>query len=323
MKSVWARASLALTIKPHAICASICVDLCVSVFICVHAGYLGEAHAGLESALMSQSVVAIIPARYASTRLPGKPLLDLAGKPMILRVVERAKLCSTISRVIVATDDERVYTVVTRAGEEAMMTSPDHRTGTDRLAEVAAKIDADFIVNVQGDEPLIDPATVEAAIAPLIQQPSIVMSTTCEPLHTAEDVLNPNVVKVTLDLNGFALSFSRNPIPFPRAAVTEHGALAVALAARPELLRLYRKHTGLYVYARDFLIDYALLAPTPLEQAEALEQLRALEHGIKIKVVQVAHASIGVDTPEDLERVRHLLGTANGQDLQDRQDEEN
>jgi len=256
---------------------------------------------------MEQKVIAIIPARYASSRLPGKPLLDIAGTPMILRVVNRAKQSASINRVIVATDDQRVFQTVVNAGEEAVMTSPDHPTGTDRLAEVAAKLDAGIIVNVQGDEPLIESATIDAAIEPLLADQSIVMSTTCEPIESAEDALKSNVVKVVIDREGFALYFSRHPIPFPRLAVLEHGSVEAALEAQPELLKLYHKHTGLYAYRRDFLLTYARMPSTPLEQMEALEQLRALEHGYKIKVVAVTHRSIGVDTPEDLELVRRLI----------------
>jgi len=262
---------------------------------------------------MNPTVIAIIPARYASTRLPGKPLVDIAGKPMIVRVAERARQVLSISRVIVATDDQRVFDAVVAHNHEVMMTSPDHRTGTDRLAEVAAKLDAEIIVNVQGDEPLIEPATIEAAIAPLLADPSIVMSTTAEPIESAEDLTNPNVVKVVTDRDGFALYFSRNPIPFPRGAVQAHGSIEAAIAAEPDLLKPYSKHTGMYVYRREFLLSYAKLPPTPLEQSELLEQLRALEHGHRIKVVCVAHRSIGVDTPEDLERVRLIFR----QDLQD------
>jgi len=256
---------------------------------------------------MKHKVVAIIPARYASTRLPGKPLIEIAGKPMILRVVERAARAASINRVIVATDDERVFQAVADAGVEVVMTAPDHATGTDRLAEVAAKLDAGIIVNVQGDEPLIEPETIEAAVAPLLADRSIVMSTTCEPIESVEDALKSNVVKVVVDRDSFALCFSRNPIPFPRAAVMEYGSIKAALRARPELLRTFNKHTGLYAYRRDFLLTYAKLPPTPLEQSEMLEQLRALEHGYKIKVVGVTHRSIGVDTPEDLKLVRRMI----------------
>jgi len=262
---------------------------------------------------MNPGVIAIIPARYASTRLPGKPLLDIAGKPMIVRVAERARQVLSINRVIVATDDCRVFDAVAAHNQEVIMTSPDHRTGTDRLAEAASKLDAEIIVNVQGDEPLIDPATIEAAIAPLLADASIVMGTTAEPIESAADLTNPNVVKVVTDAQGFALYFSRNPIPFPRAAVQAHGSIEAAIAAEPDLLKQYSKHTGMYVYRREFLLDYARLPATPLEQLELLEQLRALEHGHRIKVVRVAHRSIGVDTPEDLERVRIIFR----QDLQD------
>lgn len=256
---------------------------------------------------MSPTIVAIIPARYASTRLPGKPLIDIAGTPMILAVVKRARAVPSIARVIVATDDERVLNTVQAAGEEAVMTSSDHRTGTDRLAEVAARLDAEIIVNVQGDEPLIEPSTIEAALAPLRTDSSIVMSTTCEPIGSAEALLDPNVVKVVVDREGFAVYFSRHPIPFPRAAVIEYGSLENALRARPQLLQLYSKHTGLYAYRREFLLTFTGLPSTPLEETEALEQLRALEHGYKIKVAPVTHRSIGVDTPEDLERIRQAL----------------
>jgi 3-deoxy-manno-octulosonate cytidylyltransferase (CMP-KDO synthetase) len=259
---------------------------------------------------MNETVVAVIPARYASTRLPGKPLLDIAGKPMILHVVERARACARIQRVIVATDDARVYDVVAAAGGEARMTSPDHRTGTDRLAEVAATLDAAWIVNVQGDEPLIEPATIEAALAPLLADPSIEMGTTSEPIESAADLVNPNVVKVVTDAAGFALYFSRQPIPFPRTEAAAFGSIESALRARPDLLTRYARHTGLYVYRRDFLLRFAALPPTPLEQLELLEQLRALEHGCRIKVVRVAHRSLGVDTPEDLALVRRCLAGA-------------
>ncbi|MEK7829786.1 MAG: 3-deoxy-manno-octulosonate cytidylyltransferase [Acidobacteriota bacterium] len=261
---------------------------------------------------MKPEVVAIIPARYASTRLPGKPLLDIGGKPMVVRVAERARQVASINRIIIATDDQRIFDAVVAAKEElscleVMLTSPDHQTGTDRLAEVAAKLDAEIIVNVQGDEPLIEPATIEAAIAPLLADSSIVMSTTSEPIESTADLLNPNVVKVVTDPAGFALYFSRSLIPFPRSAVQAHGSIEAALAARPELLNGYAKHTGMYVYRREFLLNYAKLPPTPLEQSELLEQLRVLEHGYRIKVVKVAHRSIGVDTPEDLERVRRIF----------------
>lgn len=259
---------------------------------------------------MGESVVAIIPARYESTRLPGKPLLEIAGLPLILHVVNRVRQVPSLERIIVATDDERIRAVVESAGVEAVMTSHTHRTGTDRLAEVAAQLDAEIIVNVQGDEPLIEPATIEAAIAPLLADSCLQMATTAEPLGTVEDLLSPHVVKVVTDLNGMALYFSRHPIPYPRAAVLAAGNLPAALAGEQELVGRYWKHTGLYVYRRQFLLRFSRLTPTPLEESESLEQLRALENGVGIRVVRVAHRSLGVDTPADLERVRQLLAAA-------------
>ena len=227
---------------------------------------------------------------------------------MILHVVERTKMVAAINRVIVATDDERIFAAVQQAGEEVIMTSPHHQTGTDRLAEVAAQLDAEIIVNVQGDEPMIEAATIEAALQPLLDDTAILMATTSEPIDSAADVLNLNIVKVVTDRAGFALYFSRHPIPFPRAEVIAYGSLAAALQTQPELLERFAKHTGMYIYRRDFLLKYAKLAATPLEKLEALEQLRALENGYRIKVVKAAHRSIGVDTPEDLDKVRKLFG---------------
>ncbi len=256
---------------------------------------------------MKKSIVAVIPARYESTRLPGKPLLEIAGEPLIMHVVKRAREVARVERIIVATDDVRIAKVVEAGGAEAMMTSGEHRTGTDRLAEVAARIDAEIIVNIQGDEPLIDPRTVEAAMAPLLDESDLQMSTTAEPITSVDDLLSPHVVKVVTDREGNALYFSRHPVPYPRNAVLEAGDLREALAGRPDLLANYRKHTGLYVYRRQFLIDFSQWDSTTLELLESLEQLRALEHGVRIRVVHVAHRSFGVDTPEDLARVRELL----------------
>ncbi|HEX4948178.1 MAG TPA: 3-deoxy-manno-octulosonate cytidylyltransferase [Blastocatellia bacterium] len=253
------------------------------------------------------NIIALIPARYASSRLPGKPLLEIAGKPMILHVIERTKQVQGIQRVIVATDDERIWQAVIAAGEESLMTSSAHQTGTDRLAEVAAQLDADIIVNVQGDEPFIAPTTIAAALQPLLEDDAIVMATTSEPILSAADVLNPSVVKVVTDQDGFALYFSRHPIPFLRTELLTYGSLEAAFQAQPDLLHRFAKHTGLYVYRRAFLLQFAALEPTPLEQAEALEQLRALEHGYRIKVVKTTHRSLGIDTPEDLAMARTLV----------------
>jgi 3-deoxy-manno-octulosonate cytidylyltransferase (CMP-KDO synthetase) len=242
---------------------------------------------------MGSRVVVIIPARYESTRLPGKPLADLNGQPMIQRVYARARQVPDVERVVVATDDERIHAAVVGFGGDAVITSPAHRTGTDRVAEVAATLDADVIVNVQGDLPLLDPSVVDAAIAPLRADAGLPMATIKTPISTGDELGNPNVVKVVTDRDGYALYFSRSPLPFHRDAAPR--------------APFGHKHIGLYVYRRDFLLSFARLAPTPLEQAEQLEQLRALEWGFRIKVAEVATASIEVDTPRDLERARAEL----------------
>ncbi|MCM2265783.1 MAG: 3-deoxy-manno-octulosonate cytidylyltransferase [Desulfuromonadales bacterium] len=246
-------------------------------------------------------VTAIIPARYASTRFPGKPLADLCGKPMIQWVCEGAARCSLVDKVLVATDDARIAEAVAAFGGTAVMTRADHPTGTDRLAEVAAGFDSELFVNVQGDEPLIDPAMIEAAVRPLLDNPAIPMGTLKTPLTSLEEFHNPNVVKVVTDRQGFALYFSRAPIPYPRD-------FSHQLAERWRELAT-AKHVGLYVYRRDFLLAFPKLTPTPLEEQEKLEQLRALEHGHRIFVAETAMGVQGVDTPEDLERVRRLLLT--------------
>lgn len=255
-----------------------------------------------------KKAVAIIPARYASTRLPGKPLLLIDNRPMILHVLERTLAARNIARAIVATDDMRVLSAVLDAGHEALMTRADHRSGSDRLAEVAATLeDAEIIVNVQGDEPLISPNTIERAVDDLVRNSDAMIVTTCEAITNADDVLSADVVKVVTNEAGRALYFSRAPVPYPRDAVREHGTLEAALQHDATLVKLFRKHTGLYVYRRKVLLEYANWPPSVLEQTEALEQLRALDHGVIIKVIEANAPSIGVDTPEDLERVRAII----------------
>jgi len=243
-------------------------------------------------------VVAVIPARYASSRFPGKPLVDIHGKPMIQWVYERTTRSKHVDRVIVATDDERIARTVEAFGGEVQMTREDHPTGTDRLAEVASRLDTELVVNVQGDEPLIDPKMIDQAVLPLKKNPGIAMGTLMTAVRDVEEYLNPNVVKVVTDRQGMALYFSRAPIPHPRDF---YGNLQTNFAK----LKAF-KHIGLYVYRRDFLLTFPKLSETRLEQLERLEQLRALEHGFRIKVVETALTSIGVDTPEDLEKVRSL-----------------
>ena len=235
-------------------------------------------------------------------------MLPLAGKPLILHTLEQTKKARNVFRVIVATDDERILRAVEESGNEAVLTSKNHQSGSDRIAEVAANLpENSIIVNVQGDEPLISPGTIEKAVDAILQDESVEMATVCEPIFEIKDVLSPDVVKVVTDENGFALYFSRSPIPFPREAVRRYGSLENALKEEKDLLSLYRKHTGIYVYRREFLLKFTKLPQTFLEKTEMLEQLRALESGARIKVVEVAEKSIGVDTREDFERVREIL----------------
>ncbi len=238
-------------------------------------------------------VVGLIPARYASKRFPGKALADLWGKPLLQHVVERAAQARTLSEVVVATDDARIADLVRGFGGKVQMTAATHPSGTDRIAEVARHLSCDLVVNIQGDEPLIVPGEIDAAVAPLLADPAIPMGTLACPLSVPQ-AADPNAVKVVVGTDGFALYFSRAPIPYLRDG---HAG-----GASPYLL-----HIGLYVYRRDVLLRLASLPPTPLEERERLEQLRALEHGIRIRVVTTDHPSIGVDTPEDLERVRRMM----------------
>jgi 3-deoxy-manno-octulosonate cytidylyltransferase (CMP-KDO synthetase) len=214
---------------------------------------------------------------------------------MIEHVYRRAAASPVVDAVIVATDDERVRAAVEAFGGVAWMTRADHRSGSDRLAEVAAHLDCDLVINVQGDEPLLATEMIAEAVAPLADDRSIPMGTLCRRIEETADFANPSVVKVVVDCAGFALYFSRAGIPFARDAAPETGPARAF------------KHVGLYVYQRAFLLEFAGLAPTPLEQAESLEQLRALEHGFRIRAVETTHDSVGVDTPADLERVRRLL----------------
>ena len=256
-----------------------------------------------------KKAIAIIPARYESVRLPGKMLLEIAGKPLILHTVERAASASSVEEVIVATDHDRIREIVEKAGFRAVMTSPRHRSGSDRVAEAAVGLSADaLIVNVQGDEPIIPTGTIDAAVRALFDDPKAEMATAYEPITRAEDVTDPNIVKMVVGENGRALYFSRAPIPYPRDAVVKHGSIETALAKDGDLFSAFKKHTGIYVYRHEFLLKFTKMAPTPLEQAEMLEQLRALENGAAIKAVRGAGESIGVDTVDDLEKVRRILG---------------
>jgi 3-deoxy-D-manno-octulosonate cytidylyltransferase len=242
----------------------------------------------------SPEVVIVIPARFGSTRLPGKPLVSLAGKPMIQHVYERSKLAGRASRVIVATDDERIVRAVESFGGTARMTRPDHRTGTERVAEVAAHEKGDIFVNVQGDEPLLDPVSVDTAIEALLEEPAASIATVATPIKSPADIMDPNVVKTVLDFDNNGLYFSRAPIPWVRDT-----------ASKIQVRHL--KHLGLYVFQRDALLEYPTLPQGELERIEQLEQLRWLENGWKIRVAEVEHDAVSVDVPEDVARVEKLL----------------
>lgn len=247
----------------------------------------------------------VIPARYASSRLPGKPLADIGGRPMVLHVLDRA-LQAGAESVVVATDDVRVLQAVEAAGHQALMTSPDHQSGTERLVEVAETLgwsDGTLVVNVQGDEPLIAPALIREAARQLVLHDDAVMATLAHPIHDHADFVNPNVVKVVADEAGYALYFSRAPIPWPRDAFATQQPMPHEFGAL--------RHIGLYAYRVGFLRTYASLASSPLERYEMLEQLRVLWHGhrISLGVTPIAPAP-GVDTPEDLARVRALFQAA-------------
>lgn len=250
----------------------------------------------------------VIPARYASSRLHGKPLADIGGKPMVVRVAERAR-ASGASAVWVATDSQDVFDAVKLHGHQAMMTRTDHATGTDRIAEVVRELqlaDGDIVVNVQGDEPLIAPELIREVAQSLAEHGEASIATACHPFADAASLLNPNVVKVVLDQSGYALYFSRAPIPYPR------DSFALNQSALPAGLPSYR-HIGIYAYRARFLQLYTRLAPAAIECFEALEQLRALWHGHRVAVAVTAHApEAGVDTAEDLERVRRIFNAGPG-----------
>lgn len=252
---------------------------------------------------MSAPFIVVIPARHASSRLPGKPLQDIAGKPMIQHVWEQARR-SGAQRVVVATDDARIVEACEGFGAEVLMTRVEHNSGTDRLAEVAAQLGLaadEIVVNVQGDEPLIPPALIDQVAANLATHPQAAIATLAEPLHDAQALFNPNVVKVLSDLNGLALTFSRAPLPWARDEFARDRNRLPADVP-------FRRHIGIYAYRAGFLADFVAWGPCWLEDTECLEQLRALWHGQRIHVADaIEPPPAGVDTPEDLARVRKLL----------------
>ena len=256
---------------------------------------MGKKTAMPKEKLNVHKIVCIIPSRYGSSRFPGKPLADLCGKPMIRHVYERAQHAEGVSFAAVATDDERIFAAVQAFGGKAWMTSPDCRSGTDRIAEAADKLELDddaIVVNIQGDQPAFEPAQIEEVVRPLLEDSSIPMSTLIYKIVRDEEIVHPNAVKTVFDHDHFALYFSRSTIPFVR----DKGRKAE-----------YFKHHGIYAYRRDFLRIFAGLPEGVLERMESLEQLRALEYGYRVKVVETAYDSIEVDTPEELARVAGLL----------------
>jgi 3-deoxy-manno-octulosonate cytidylyltransferase (CMP-KDO synthetase) len=238
-------------------------------------------------------VIGVIPARFSSTRLEGKPLKDICGKPMVQYVYEAALKAHLLDQVYVATEDQRIVDAVHGFGGKAFMTSAAHKTGTDRVAEVAAGIECDIVVNIQGDEPLFNPAMLDEVIQPFLDEPDLPMSTLCVPILREENLAIPDVVKVVFDLKGYALYFSRSLIPFPR---------------KKDNFQAY-EHLGIYAYRKDFLMSYVRIPQTRLEINESLEQLRVLESGYRLKVVVSAHPynGLSVDTQEDLDRVREII----------------
>ncbi|HLH17524.1 MAG TPA: 3-deoxy-manno-octulosonate cytidylyltransferase [Bryobacteraceae bacterium] len=252
---------------------------------------------------MPRKILGVIPARFSSSRFPGKALAPIGSKPMLQHVWERASEARYLSSIIVATDDERIVRAAREFGARVRMTRADHPSGTDRVAEVASAENCEIVVNIQGDEPLIDPGAIDAAILPLVHEPEILMGTLKKRVEDEREAADPNVVKVVTDRNGDAIYFSRLPIPYYRDGIGGQGS-----GIRGD--NAHYKHIGLYVYRRDFLLGYPELPVGPLETAERLEQLRALENGFRIRVVETEYESLGVDTPEDLERVSHLFSTS-------------
>ena len=237
------------------------------------------------------NAAAIIPSRYFSTRLEGKPLIDIAGKPMVQRVYESAQKAQLIDQVVVATDDRRILETVIGFGGKAELTSTNHLSGTDRIAEVADRLSCDIVVNLQGDEPLMESRLIDEVVRLVMDNAEVYMASAKSPIRQVEELTDPNVVKVVSDCDGYALYFSRSPIPY------------CPTGSEDLLAPIGFKHIGLYVYKKDFLMKFVALGPSPLEKQERLEQLRALENGYRIKLVYTEYDSIGVDTPEDVKRV--------------------
>ncbi|MFZ4620419.1 MAG: 3-deoxy-manno-octulosonate cytidylyltransferase [Bacteroidota bacterium] len=244
------------------------------------------------------NIVGIIPSRYASSRLPAKPLVDICGKTMVRRVYEQSAKSALLTSVVVATDDSRIESAVREFGGNVQMTPVDIQSGSDRIALVAKDLSADIVVNIQGDEPLIDPLLIDQTIRALIDDPNAVVATAVKRTSSHQDIFNPNVVKALLDKNNYALYFSRSPVPHVRDAKKDEDWYNGTV---------FYKHFGIYVYRAEFLQHYTTLSPSPLENAEKLEQLRILENGYRIKCVITEYESHPVDTPEDLQKVIQII----------------
>lgn len=249
-------------------------------------------------------VVAVIPARWQSTRFKGKVLAEINGKPMIQHVWERVKKASSLSEVIIAVDKDKVQKAAESFGAKVVFTSPEHPSGTDRIAEVMAGVDAEVVINVQADEPLVHPLMIDELARVFEYEVDVQMATLIKRIHNKEDIMNPNVVKVVADRKGYALYFSRSPIPYIRSKGT--GAVT-SIEAMDDISERYFKHIGMYAYTKEFLFTFKGLPKSTLESEECLEQLRALEHGYKIRTIETRYETVGVDTAEDLEKVKEIL----------------
>ncbi|OGF63577.1 MAG: hypothetical protein A2Y62_22250 [Candidatus Fischerbacteria bacterium RBG_13_37_8] len=257
---------------------------------------------------MYNKAIGIIPARYKSTRLPGKPLIIIEGNTLIYHVYKRASFAKEIDELIVATDDENIFAEVKSFGGKALMTSPYHNSGTERVAEICEKNDSDIIVNIQADEIFVRAEMLDELIKLMKEDNNCHMATFCTRITDLDELDNPNVVKVITDTMGYAIYFSRNAIPYPMLNNDMHITTVKELVSyKNDLIGFYKKHIGIYAYRREFLLQFAKMKPTPLEQIERLEQLRAIERQVRIKVLETSYPMIGIDTEEDLRRVQSLI----------------
>jgi 3-deoxy-manno-octulosonate cytidylyltransferase (CMP-KDO synthetase) len=257
---------------------------------------------------MTSKAIGVIPARYKSTRLPGKPLILLEGKPILYHVYKRCSKAKELEEVIIATDDEKIYNEAMNFSANVVMTSPFHRSGTERVAEVCANKNADIIINIQVDEIFIKPEMIDELVKEMKSDETLNMATFCTPITDLDELDDPNVVKLVLDNRGNAIYFSRNAIPYPILdGQVQTMTVKELVSYKNDLIHNYKKHIGIYAYRREFLLQYAQMKPTKLEQIERLEQLRAIEHRVRIKVLETDYPLIGIDTERDLKRVKSLI----------------